>query len=171
MPEWKTVIEKFGKKGEKSGWTYIFIPFDVAEIMNPGSRKSFRVKGFLDKVAINGVSMIPMGEGNFIIPLKADLRKLIGKKAGAEVYVQLEKDETEYELNRDLMLCLQDDEDALAFFSSLPFSHQKYFSKYVDTSKTSETKEKRIVQIVNAMLLKQDYAEMIRSSKENRGYI
>jgi len=168
MPEWKAVIEKFGKKGEKTGWTYIFIPFDTAEKLNPGSRKSFRVKGCLDKTPISGVSLIPMGEGNYIIPLKSDLRKRIGKKAGAEVWVRLEKDETEYELNQDLMLCLQDDEDAFAFFTAFPFSHQKYFSKYVDAAKTPATKEKRIVQIVKAMLLKQNYAEMIRSSKENR---
>ncbi|MFN8237584.1 MAG: YdeI/OmpD-associated family protein [Chitinophagales bacterium] len=168
MPEWKAVIEKFGKKGEKTGWTYIFIPVDIAEKLNPDSKKSFRVKGCLDKTAISGVSLIPMGEGNYILPLKADLRKLTGKKAGAEVFVVLEKDETQYELNRDLMLCLQDDADALSFFTSLPHSHQNYFSKYVDAAKAPATKEKRIVQIVKAMLLKQDYAGMIRSAKANK---
>ncbi len=167
MPEWKTVIEKFGRKGEKTGWTYIVVPLDIAENLNPGSKKSFRVKGYLDATAISGVSLIPMGEGNYILPLKADLRKRIGKKVGAEIFVQLEKDETEYELNPDMMLCLQDDTEAFAFFSSFPFSHQKYFSKYVDAAKTLETKERRIVRIVRAMLLKQNYAEMIRSSKEN----
>jgi hypothetical protein len=167
MPEWKTIIEKFGRKGEKTGWTYIAVPLDIAENLNPGSKKSFRVKGYLDETAINGISLIPMGEGNYILPLKSDLRKRMGKKTGAEIFVQLEKDETEYELNRDLMLCLQDDAEALAFFTSLPSSHQNYFSKYVDAAKTPETKEKRIVRIVRAMLLKQNYAEMIRSSKEN----
>jgi len=167
MPEWKTVIEKFGRKGEKTGWTYIVVPLDIAENLNPGSKKSFRVKGYLDATAISGVSLIPMGEGNYILPLKADLRKRIGKKAGAEIFVQLEKDETEYELNPDMMLCLQDDAEAFNFFAALPLSHQKYFSKYVDAAKTPETKEKRIVRIVRAMLLKQNYAEMIRSSKEN----
>ncbi len=171
MTEWNAIIEKFGKKGEKSGWSYIFIPFDLAQKMNPASRKSFKVKGYLDKTAINGISLSPMGEGNYILPLKAALRKELGKKAGAAVLVQLEKDESEFVFNEDLMLCLKDDTEALEFFTSLPLSHQKYFSKYVEAAKTIETKDKRIVQILKAMSFKQNYPEMIRADKENRHYI
>lgn len=44
-------INRFQEKGEKTGWTYIEIRPDQAEILNPGIKKSFRVKGFIDNIA------------------------------------------------------------------------------------------------------------------------
>ncbi|WP_428088853.1 DUF1905 domain-containing protein [Candidatus Pollutiaquabacter sp.] len=43
-----TIIQKFREKGEKSGWTYIDVPADVANRLKKGQRTSFRVKGKLD---------------------------------------------------------------------------------------------------------------------------
>ena len=74
-----TTIEKFDKQGEKTGWTYIEIPVDMAEQINPSIRVSYRVKGILDKIKINQVTILPMGEGNFIMPLNADIRKKLKK--------------------------------------------------------------------------------------------
>nr|MBP8249452.1 DUF1905 domain-containing protein [Chitinophagales bacterium] len=40
-----TIIKKFGTMGEKTGWTYVEIPSDIAEELNPGIKTSYRVKG------------------------------------------------------------------------------------------------------------------------------
>lgn len=80
MVNFVTSILKFDQQGEKSGWTYITIPAKIAEQLQPGNKKSFRVKGKLDDHAINGVALLPMGGGDFIMALNADLRKAIGKK-------------------------------------------------------------------------------------------
>lgn len=45
MIKYNTIILKFGTKGEKTGWTYIEIPADIAKKLKPGFKQSFRVKG------------------------------------------------------------------------------------------------------------------------------
>ncbi len=84
-------IHKFEKQGEKTGWTYIEVPADIAQKLKPGNKKSFRVKGKLDNYKITGVSLLPMGGGSFIMALNAGMRKGIGKRHGAMLKVQLDR--------------------------------------------------------------------------------
>jgi hypothetical protein len=163
MVEFTTVILKFSKKGEKTGWTYIEIPADIAQQLKPGEKKSFRVKGRLDEHVIKAVALLPMGEGSFILPINAPMRKGTGKKEGAMLKVKLEADKAQLTLNKELMACLEDEPEALKFFKALAKSHQHYFSKWIESAKTEATKTKRIAQTVNALVKKQVYGEMIRS--------
>ena len=162
-----TVIEKFGKMGEKTGWTYITIPFDLAEKLYKKDKKSFRVKGTLDQLKIKGVALIPMGEGEYIMPINNEMRKALKKGKGDHLQIKIELDKEEYQLNNDLVECLQDDQLASTNFYKLPRSHQNYYSKFIDAAKTDVTKGKRIAQILKAMHLNMTYAEMIRSSKSD----
>jgi hypothetical protein len=166
--QFNTTIHRFEKQGEKTGWTYIEIPADVAQKLCPGNRKGFRVKGKLDNHVFSGKSLLPMGSGNFILAINGPLRKAIGKKAGAMLKVQIEFDKSEYELNREFMKCLKDDKEAHKFFKSLPRSHQNYFSKWIESAKTDETKAKRIAMALNAFLKKQGFGEMMRAQKNSR---
>ena len=168
MPvRYSTAILKFGKKGEKTGWTYIVIPARIAKKIKPGNRKEFKVKGKLDSFLINRKATMPMGDGSFIIPLNAELRKKIRKREGASLSVQLEEDKSEFVFNPDLMACLEDEPPSIKFFKSLPGSHQRYFSKWIDSAKTDSTKAKRIAQTVNALAKGMGYPEMIRSLKNS----
>lgn len=158
-------IHKFDKQGEKTGWTYFEIPADIAQQLKPGNKKEFKVKGKLDNYAINRVSLLPMGGGKFIMPLNTAMRRATGKKAGAMLNVQLEADNSEFVFNTDFMDCLADDPAAKQFFQSLPGSHQRYFSKWIDSAKTEPTRTKRIAMAINALAKKWGYAEMIRASQ------
>lgn len=158
-------IHKFDKQGEKSGWTYFEIPADIAQQLKPGNKKEFKVKGKLDNYSIKRVSLLPMGGGRFIMPLNAAMRKATGKKAGAILHVQLEADDSEFLFNEDFMDCLADDPVAREFFQSLPGSHQRYFSKWIDSAKTEPTRTKRIAMAINALAKKWGYGEMIRASQ------
>ena len=89
MIRYTTIIKKFDEQGEKTGWTYIEVPLAIADKLNPGVRKSYRVKGKLDETPVEGMALIPMGEGNFIIPLKADMRKTLGKRKGDQLKISL----------------------------------------------------------------------------------
>ena len=80
MLKFTAPILKFDKQGEKTGWTYIEIFAEQAAKLKPDNKKSFRVKGKLDNFSIKGIALLPMGEGDFIMPLNAALRKGIGKK-------------------------------------------------------------------------------------------
>ena len=110
-----------------------------------------------------------MGEGDFIIPLNAAIRKGIRKSVGATLTLSIAEDTSPFEYNQEFMECLQDEPDAIAYFRTLPGSHQKYFSKWIDSAKTEPTKSKRIAQAVTALSRKQGYAEMIRSLKSKEG--
>jgi len=158
-------IHKFAKQGEKTGWTYIEISASQAKKLKPDTRVSFRVKGSLDSFKIKQIALIPMGEGNFIIPLNAAMRKGTGKKLGDKLKVSLEADDSEFVFSQEFIACLQDDPVAYDFFQSLSGSHQKYFSKWIDSAKTSATRTKRIVMAVVALSKKQGYPEMIRANK------
>lgn len=162
-----TTLLRFEKQGEKTGWTYIEIPADLAQRLKPGNKKSFRVKGKLDKFPIEGVALLPMGGGGFIMAFNAGMRKGTGKKYGAMIKVELEEDKKEFEFNQDLVECLADEPDALAYFKSLPGSHQRYFSKWIDSAKTETTRTKRIAHAVSALSKGAGYGEMIRSLKKD----
>lgn len=167
MIQFTTTILKFGEKGEKTGWTYIVILAVLAQQLSPGNKKSFKVKGKLDQHSISGIALIPMGEGNFIMALKADLRKAIGKQKGATSQVKLAVDNKPYQINALLIACLEDEPPSIQYFKSLPNSHQHYFSKWIESVKAEPTKTKRIAMAVNAMNKKMDFVQMLRSAKED----
>lgn len=166
--KYTTTILKFNEQGEKTGWTYIVIPAEVAQRINPGIKKSFRVKGKLDNYKFSGVSLLPMGEGDFIMALKADVRKAIGKKQGYSLDVQIEFDKSQYQINTEFLECLNDEPEALKIFNALPGSHQRYYSKWIESAKTDTTKAKRIMLAINSFLKKQTFAEMLRANKETK---
>lgn len=166
MVQFTTTIKQFGKQGEKTGWTYIDIPSDIAEQLMPGSKKGFRVKGKLDSFSIKGIALLPMGGGNFILTLNANLRKGIRKKKGATLKVRLQVDPEGYKLNEDFVACLDDAPEARNFFDTLSGSHRNYFSKWIDAAKTEPTRIKRITMAVNALSKKWGYPEMMRNSRK-----
>ena len=166
MIQFSTVIQRFEKQGEKTGWTYINIPAKIAQQLKPGNKKSFRVKGKLDDHVITGVALIPMGEGDFIMALNAAMRKATGKRNGDKLWVQLEVDEKPPELCAELLECLSDEPVAQEYFDGLPYSHRLYFSKWIESAKTAPTKAKRIAQAVTALSRKWGFPEMIRANKK-----
>jgi hypothetical protein len=169
MIKFTTTILKFEKQGEKTGWTYIEIPAELAQQLKPGNKKEFKVKGKLDNYNLVRVSILPMGDGNFILPINAAMRKAIGKRQGAMLTVQMQEDKSEFVFDADFIDCLADEPAANNFFNTLTGSHQRYFSKWISSAKTEETKTKRITVAVNALARKMDYGSMIRSqsSKNN----
>src|ERR1700679_1859529 len=170
MISYTTTILRFSEMGEKTGWMYIEIPADVAEQINQGVKKSYRVKGKFDNYKIEKVALLPMGEGVFIIPFNAQMRKATSKKNGATLKVSLELDERTIPINSELLACLADEPKALKYFNSLPKSHQGYFSKWIDTAKTDATKAKRIAESVNGLLKHMDFGAMLRAKNGGDKY-
>ena len=166
MPTFTTTLLKFGDKGEKTGWTYIVLPLDIAEAIRPGQKTTFRVKGKLDELTLSQVAVLPLGDGEFIIPVNAAMRRGIRKEAGASVRVALEADDSPMPLSTELLVCLEDSPDALAYFQQLSPGHQRYFSQWIDEAKTLETKTKRLTQAVQGLAMRLDFGEMIRYFKK-----
>ena len=168
MVKFSTTILKFDEQGEKTGWTYIVVPVAAAKKINPGVKKVYRVKGKLDDFSIDKVALMPRGNGDFIMPVNAAMRKGIGKRKGATVKVELEIDESPILPPAELLECLADEPAALKYFNSLPQGHRNYFTKWIDSAKTDATKTKRIALVIKTMVRKMDFGAMLREERDER---
>jgi hypothetical protein len=164
MVAFNAIIKRFQRNAEKTGWTYIIIPAAIAHQVKPAYKKSFRIKGRIDEVKIEMASILPMGDGNFILALNKELRKKIAKLVGGTVKVQITEDKRELEILPELLSCLRDEPAAYKAFRKLPPSHQRYYSKWVTEAKTDPTKVKRIAITVNAMLANKTFGEALKSA-------
>jgi hypothetical protein len=124
MINYTAIIHQFAEKGEKTGWTYLDIPAPISNQIKAGCKTSFRVKGKLDQIIIYGIALVPMGEGDYILPLKKDLKEKLGKSNGTPVNIELEEDKDfKYEIPDDLAACFDDAEGTLEQFLNQPKSH------------------------------------------------
>ncbi|RYU94487.1 YdeI/OmpD-associated family protein [Emticicia agri] len=165
MVTFNTNLQKFEKQGEKTGWTYIVVPATIANQIKPNTRTTYRVRGKLDNYPIKQVALLPMGDGDYIIPINDAMRKGIRKEEGASVEVSLEIDTDEFKISEDLLVCLEDEPKALEFFNSLPPGHQRYFSNWIEGVKSIEIKSKRISQAVWGLSKGMDFGAIIRHFK------
>lgn len=170
MVDFTTIIHHHNEHGDKSGWTYILIPFDIAQQILSGNKRSLRVKGRLDEFPVAGMSMMPVGEGNFMLALRAEIRKALHKSSGAMLRVRLEHDKDfKIEVPEDLQECFEFGEpEALEYFESLSKSHRGYFIKWITDAKTAETRANRIAKTINAAMRRMDYGAMLREQKKLR---
>jgi hypothetical protein len=167
MIQFTAVIKQFAEQGEKTGWSYVTIPSDLAEQLKPGFKKSFRVKGKLDSHPIAQQALLPMGNGEFILPLKAELRKAIHKNKGAMVNLRLTEDKSDLQLSGELMECLADSPIAEKKFTSMPRSHQNYYSKWIESGKTVQTRARRIHLTILGMEKNLSFAEVLKLNAQS----
>lgn len=166
MVDFNTIILQFNEYGDKTGWTYIVVSADIAAQLKPNDKRSFRVRGFLDEFAISGKSLLPHGDGSYILPLNEGMRKGFRKAKGAMLRVRLEFDpDFKLEVPDDLQECFDFEPEAADYFNSITKSHQRYFIKWINDAKTPETRANRIVSTVNAALRRMDYGMMLREKK------
>jgi hypothetical protein len=134
----------------------------------PAIKKSFRIKGKLDNLVVKALAIIPIGGGNFILPLNAELRKKLAKRKGEEILLVIERDKNRdpVPLPDDLAACLEDEPAAREHFFKLPKSHQNYYIKWITSAKTEPTRVRRIAQAIDALAREKHYGEMMREMKD-----
>lgn len=81
----KTFTAIMQKSPHTGGWTYVVMD-DAAEYF--GTHGAVKVKGTVDGQPFQ-TSFMAMGDGVQMLPIKADIRKTIGKEAGDIVTVKL----------------------------------------------------------------------------------
>jgi hypothetical protein len=140
----KLLLEKFQGKG---GWTYAQIPGIAPDKKNYfGWRK---VRGFIDAVEIRKYHLMPMGNGQLFLPIKASIRKKIKKEEGDWINVVLYEDNEPEEIPEEFELCLKDASGAWENFISFKEQEQRKYIQWIYRAKTEDQKIERMAEAIN----------------------
>lgn len=140
------VLEKMTGKG---GWTYALIP-RMAQI----SKSPFgwvNVYGRIDGYDLKRHKLLSMGNGNLFLPVRADIRKKIKKEAGDAVHIILYLSEVTKDIPNDLLLCLEDNREALDKFMNYSKVKQLKIFQWLDDAKLEEDRVIRIAKILDQL--------------------
>ena len=148
------LLEKYPGKG---GWTFAQIPEVLQDKTAPFGW--VKVKGSIDGYAFQQYKLMPMGNGKLFLPVKAEIRKKIGKQAGDYVHVILYADDDPAEIPEDLLLCLLDQPAEHQTFLSYTEGEQKAFIDWIQSSKTEASKVERIAQTLNRLARHQKFRD------------
>ncbi len=150
----KYLLEKYPGKG---GWTYI----TITEIPKAKRRErnSLKVKGTLDGFEIKNYTLMPMKDGNLFFPVKAEIRKKIGKEAGDKVKVVLYEDLSEIEVPEEFLLCLEEEPIALQNFKKSSDSEKKMYLDWIISAKREETRIDRMAKAIDKLLVGKKFME------------
>lgn len=150
----KVLLLKYPGKG---GWTYAIVSGIAATYRLKGG--IIKVKGSIDTCEIKKHTLFPLKEQptNYFMPVKAIIRKQIKKEAGDYVHVVFYPDNEPTDVPDELLVCLQEEPEALTFFNSLPESDKHHYIKWIYSVKTEETKVERIAKSIDKLLKHQKF--------------
>jgi len=140
------LLQKYPGKG---GWTFAAIP----EILQDKHAWFgwVKVRGSIDGFEINNYHLMPMGNGTLFLPVKAEIRKKIGKNEGDWVHVTLYSQDLPQIVPDDFMICLKDEPLAWQRFQQLPEDEQKTMINWIYSAKRDDIKVERMAQALDKL--------------------
>ncbi|MFT2009707.1 YdeI/OmpD-associated family protein [Pontibacter sp. 13R65] len=140
-------LEKFPGKG---GWTYVAIP-EISKNKHAWFGM-VKVSGSIDDFELRDVNLWSLSSGSMFFPVKAEIRKKIGKQEGDWVQVRLFAENSMNKVREELLLCLQDEPTAYQAFLALSDVEQQTCVDWIYAAKSDDMKVARIVQTIDRLL-------------------
>jgi hypothetical protein len=136
----EVLLQKFSSKG---GWTYAELPEVTPSGNNPFGWLT--VSGNIDEYTLDHHKLMPMGNGNLFLPVKAAIRKKIGKEAGDHVKIILYRDNSPMDIPDEIMDCFRtESSEAWEHFNKFSETEKKAYLDWIYEAQKEETKIKRI---------------------------
>ena len=140
-------LEKFAGKG---GWTYASIPEVLQDPHSPFGW--VKVRGSIDGHIFEHTHLMPMGNGTLFLPVKAAVRKKIGKQAGDTVHIILYKEDRVLETPEEIRICLANEPLAELRYYKLTEGEQKAYLDWIYDARKEETKIERISGMIERLV-------------------
>ncbi len=148
-------LQRFCGKG---GWTYALIPEIKQNPKNPFGWVV--VKGWIDDYELKQVKLMPMGNGQLFLPVKASIRKKIHKSAGDIVFIELALDDSSVQIPDFLLDCFSEEpKQILKTFLSFTQGQQKTYIDWINTAQKEETRAQRIATMMERLEMGRVFGE------------
>ena len=125
-------------------------------ILTKGEKNHFgwqKVRGFIDGYEVKKFHLMPLGNGQLMIAVKAEIRKAIKKEEGDWIDVVLYSLEPPLPVPEDFLLCLQDEPEALKNFDKLSEDMKKEYLVWIYALKSEEVIVDRMALAINKLTL------------------
>ncbi len=129
--------------------TGIQVPPEVVDQLGPGKRPAVSVtlRGHTYRSTIASMG------GVYMLPVSAEIRGITGLAGGDPVDVEVELDTAPREVTvpTDLASALDAEPEARSFFQRLSYSNKQRIVLAIEQARTTETRQRRILQSVQAL--------------------
>jgi hypothetical protein len=138
------MLEKFPGKG---GWTFVRLP----EIKTPSGKPLGwdKVCVIFDEHEVSEMGLLSLGNGQRFLPVKAEIRKLIGKQAGDQIRLQIFARTIELNIRAEFLLCIEDDPEALKHFQSWKEQEREKYISWIEQGQSTEQQIERMAQAID----------------------
>lgn len=141
------LLEKFPGKG---GWTYVATPE-----VTPDPKAPFGwvvIRGWIDDYELKQIKLMPFGNGQLFLPVKAAIRKKLKKQVGDVVNIILFRDESTVLIPEEILDCFSHESPKLyQTFLTFTQSQQKAYLDWITGARKEETKVERIVKMMERL--------------------
>jgi hypothetical protein len=133
---------KLLSKGPGGAWTYLPIPFDVAQVF--GSKSRVPVAGTINGFPFRN-SLMPEGDGTHSMMVSKELQAGANARAGDLVVVSLQRDQEERSIDvpKELEAALKGNKKAASFFATMTHSQKSEYVVWISSAKQAATKSSR----------------------------
>jgi hypothetical protein len=140
-------LEKIPGKG---GWIFARLPGIKTQAQTPFGWR--QVKGSVDGYHFSAYKLMPMGNGELFFPVKASVRKKIGKSVGDSVFIELYDDSGPMDVPEELMECLEEEgHDLVERFLNLDSSDRDRYIKWIYEHEDLDKRAERILKLIDAI--------------------